>query len=145
MIDIRELTNEEELIEAFPVMHQLRTHLDLSNYLELVGEAQVKHDYKIHALYDENEIIAVIGYMPMTTLYYGRFIWICDFVTDSNKRAKGYGRKLLTFIEDQAEEEGYECVSLSSGLQREDAHRFYEEKKGYDKKSYVFELDIGEK
>ncbi|WP_369816896.1 hypothetical protein [Salinicoccus sp. YB14-2] len=30
MIDIRELTNEEELIEAFPVMHQLRPHLDLS-------------------------------------------------------------------------------------------------------------------
>lgn len=143
MNDIRELTNEEELVEAFPVMQQLRTHLDLSTYLELVKEAQDKHDYRIHALHDMNEIVAVIGYMPMTTLYYGRFIWICDFVTDSNKRSKGYGRKLLSFIEGQAKKDGFECVSLSSGLQREDAHRFYEEKMNYDKKSYVFKLDIG--
>lgn len=41
----------------------------------------------------------------------------------------------MKFIEDQAEEEVYECVSLSSGLQREDAHRFYEENIGYDKRA----------
>ena len=139
---IRELKTEAELNEAFPIMQQLRTHLDLRTYLELIKEAQEKHDYRMHTLYDAEEIVAVIGYMPMTTLYYGRFIWICDFVTDSNKRSKGYGRKLLSFIEDQAAKDGYESVALSSGLQREDAHRFYEEKMNYDKKSYVFKLDL---
>ncbi|MCD2136762.1 GNAT family N-acetyltransferase [Salinicoccus halitifaciens] len=142
MNDIRELKTEAELTEAFPIMQQLRTHLDLRTYLELIKEAQEKHDYRMHALYDAEEIVAVIGYMPMTTLYYGRFLWICDFVTDSNKRSKGYGRKLLSFIEDQAAKDGYESVSLSSGLQRKDAHRFYEEKMNYDKKSYVFKLDL---
>lgn len=142
MDDIRELKAQAELTEAFPVMQQLRTHLDLRTYLELIKEAQEKHDYRMHALYDNQQIVAVIGYMPMTTLYYGRFIWICDFVTDSNKRSKGYGRKLLSFIEDQAAKDGYESVSLSSGLQREDAHRFYEEKMNYDKKSYIFKLDL---
>lgn len=139
---IRELKTEAELNEAFPIMQQLRTHLDLRTYLEPIKEAQEKHGYRVHALYDAEEIVAVIGYMPMTTLYYGRFIWICDFVTDSNKRSKGYGRKLLSFIEDQAAKDGYESVALSSGLQREDAHRFYEEKMNYDKKSYVFKLDL---
>ena len=139
---IRELKTEAELNEAFPIMQQLRTHLDLRTYLELIKEAQEKHGYRVHALYDAEEIVAVIGYMPMTTLYYGRFIWICDFVTDSNKRSKGYGRKLLSFIENQAAKDGYESVALSSGLQREDAHRFYEEKMNYDKKSYVFKLDL---
>lgn len=142
MNDIRELKTEAELTEAFPIMQQLRTHLDLRTYLELIKEAQEKHDYRMHTLYDAEEIVAVIGYMPMTTLYYGRFIWICDFVTDSNKRSKGYGRKLLSFIENQAAKDGYESVALSSGLQREDAHRFYEEKMNYDKKSYVFKLDL---
>lgn len=139
---IKELMTEHELTEAFPVMQQLRTHLDLNAYLDLVDEARVKHDYKTHALYDDNEIVAVIGYMPMITLYYGRFIWICDFVTDDNRRSKGYGKKLLSFIEEQAKKDGYECIALSSGLQKEDAHRFYEEKMNYDKKSYVFKLDL---
>src|SRR5690625_3374358 len=142
MNDIRELKTEAELTEAFPVMQQLRTHLDLRPYLELIKEVQEKHGYRVHALYDAEEIVAVIGYMPMTTLYYGRSIWICDFVTDSKKRSKGYGRELLSFIEDQAAKEGYESLALSSGLQREDAHRFYEEKMNYDKKSYVFKLDL---
>lgn len=141
--DIKELTTENDLTDAFPVMKQLRTHLDLKKYLKLIEEARVIHDYKIHALYDDDEIVAVIGHMPMTTLYYGRFIWICDFVTDDSKRSKGHGKELLSFVEEQAEADGYECVALSSGLEREDAHRFYEEKMNYDKKSFVFKLGLG--
>lgn len=135
---IKELTTKNEVIQAFPVMKQLRTHLDENTYLELVAEAQDKEGYKMMALYDENEIVAVIGFQPMITLYYGRFIWVCDLVTDSNKRSKGYGEKLLTYVHNWAKDNNYESVALSSGLMRKDAHRFYEEKMDYKKVSYVF-------
>jgi len=68
--------------------------------------------------------------MPMITLYSGRFIWVCDLVTEPSERSKGYGKKLLSFVQQWSEENGYKIVSLSSGLQRIDAHRFYEEKMG---------------
>jgi GNAT superfamily N-acetyltransferase len=81
---------------------------------------------------------AVTGFMPMITLYNGRFIWVCDLVTDPDQRSKGYGEALLSYVENWAKDNGYNIVSLSSGLQREAAHRFYEEKMEYDKVSYVF-------
>ena len=78
----------------------------------------------------------------MITLYYGRFVWVCDLVTDKNKRSNGYGERLLSYVHKWAKENSYENVALSSGLQRADAHRFYEEKMGYDKVSYVFKKTL---
>jgi GNAT superfamily N-acetyltransferase len=93
---------------------------------------------KIAALYDNEKMVAVIGFMPMITLYNGRFIWVCDLVTDLENRSKGYGELLLNYVHNWSKENGYDIVSLSSGLQRIDAHRFYENKMEYDKVSYVF-------
>lgn len=139
---IKEIKSKNEIVEAFPVMKQLRTHLDVNSYLELVLDAQENDRYQMFALVDEGEIVAVIGFKPMITLYYGRFVWICDLVTDMNNRSKGYGKQLLTYVHRWAKDNNYETVALSSGLQREDAHRFYEERMNYDKVSYVFKKSL---
>ncbi|AKG73909.1 GNAT family N-acetyltransferase [Salinicoccus halodurans] len=139
---IKELHTEDEIQDAFPIMQQLRSHLDQETYLDLVLEAKEKDSYKMFALIHEAEIVAVTGFKPMITLYYGRFVWVCDLVTDTNKRSKGYGEKLLGFVHDWAAEKGYESVALSSGLQRTEAHRFYENKMDYDKASYVFKNNL---
>lgn len=141
-LTIKELQTQNEVIEAFPIMRQLRTHLDESTYLELVKEAQEKDSYKMYALLDGNQIVAVTGFKPMITLYYGRFVWVCDLVTDNNKRSNGYGEKLLTYVHEWARKNKYESVALSSGLQRTDAHRFYEERMNYNRVSYVFKTSI---
>ncbi|MGD6941463.1 GNAT family N-acetyltransferase [Cytobacillus gottheilii] len=137
-ISIRELTTQKEWQEAYPVMKQLRTHLTEEQYLELVEEAAEKEQYTLAALYVNNKVAALAGFMPMITLYNGKSIWVCDLVTDSAHRSKGYGEKLLNYVHDWANEKGFHIVSLSSGLQRKDAHRFYENKMEYDKVSYVF-------
>ncbi|GGB57177.1 GNAT family N-acetyltransferase [Virgibacillus dakarensis] len=137
-LTIRELQTREEIIEAFPIMNQLRTHLDKHTYLDLVVDAQKNDNYKLVALFNDQKIVAVTGFKPMITLYYGRFVWVCDLVTDTSKRSNGYGEKLLSFVQEWAKEHHYTSVALSSGLQRKAAHRFYEKKMGYDKVSYVF-------
>nr|WP_111645624.1 GNAT family N-acetyltransferase [Anoxybacillus vitaminiphilus] len=135
---IKELQTDQEILQAFPVMRHLRTHLEEHSYLALVHEAREKEGYRLFAFYDHNKIVAVVGFMPMITLYNGRFIWVCDLVTEPSERSKGYGEKLLSYVHQWSKENGYKIVSLSSGLQRVDAHRFYEEKMHYDKVSYVF-------
>lgn len=141
-LSIKELQSKEEILKAFPIMKQLRTHLDEKAYLELVAEAQEKDRYKLFALFDDNKIVAVTGIKPMITLYYGRFVWVCDLVTVENLRSKGYGEKLLTHVHEWAKENNYETVALSSGLQRLDAHRFYEDKMEYDRVSFVFKKSV---
>ncbi|MGR3764228.1 GNAT family N-acetyltransferase [Rossellomorea sp. NS-SX7] len=138
MSSIRDLSTEADWLEAYPVMKQLRNHLTPERFLELVKEAAATEGYRLAALYEEGKIVAITGFMPMLTLYNGRFIWVCDLVTDSNERSKGYGEKLLSYVEKWAKDHGYDIISLSSGLQRQDAHRFYEDKMEYEKKSFVF-------
>ena len=135
---IKELVTEKDWRNAFPIMQQLRTHLDEASFLSLVKEAKELENYQLVSLYDDGKMVAVVGFMPMLTLYHGKFVWVCDLVTDSNVRSKGYGEILLSYVHDWAENNGFDIVSLSSGLQRVDAHRFYENKMKYDKVSYVF-------
>lgn len=135
---IKELVTEKDWRNAFPIMQQLRTHLDEASFLSLVKEAKELENYQLVSLYDDGRMVAVVGFMPMLTLYHGKFVWVCDLVTDSNVRSKGYGKILLSYVHDWAENNGFDIVSLSSGLQRVAAHRFYENKMKYDKVSYVF-------
>ncbi|MCM3764540.1 GNAT family N-acetyltransferase [Neobacillus niacini] len=135
---IKQLKTKQEWLEAFPVMKQLRTHLNEESFLELMEEAVEKEDYQMAALYEDNQVRAVIGYQPAINLYNGRHVWVCDLVTDAENRSNGYGAALLAYVEAWGKENGYESISLSSGLQRVGAHRFYQEKMDYDKVSYVF-------
>ncbi|WP_067727415.1 GNAT family N-acetyltransferase [Oceanobacillus damuensis] len=142
MLVMKELLSKDEIIEAYPIMRQLRTHLDENTYLELVMDAKEKDSYKIFALVDAGKIVAVTGFKPMITLYYGRFVWVCDLVTEKTMRSKGYGEKLLGYVHEWAMENNYESIALSSGLQRTDAHRFYEDRMNYEKVSYVFKTSL---
>jgi len=139
---IKELTTEQAWREAYEVMRQLRTYLDESSYVELVKEAVEVDRYHLAALYDGRKMAAVVGFKPMTTLYYGRFVWVCDLVTDEYSRSKGYGEQLLNFVHQWAEQHNFSSVALSSGLQRQDAHRFYQKRMGYSKVSYVFKKEL---
>ena len=139
---IKEMRTKEQWREAFQVMQELRQHLDEKTYLDLVEEAHQKDMYRLFALYDGDELVAVTGFKPMITLYYGRFVWVCDLVTSEEHRSKGYGEKLLTFVENWAVENGYQSVALSSGIQKKEAHRFYKEKMSYDQVSYVFKKGL---
>ncbi|MCD7034781.1 GNAT family N-acetyltransferase [Metabacillus sp. GX 13764] len=142
MKKIEHLATEKEWLEAFGVLQQLRPHLTEETFLELVRLAEEKEGYRISVLRADGKIVSVIGYMPMITLYYGRFIWVCDLVTDADERSKGYGEELLAAIEEGAKAEGYDGIALSSGLQRKDAHRFYEEKMNFEKASYAFKKNF---
>jgi len=75
-------------------------------------------------------------------LYYGEHIWVYELVTDEAKRGKGYGKLLLSYVDKYASDNALNCVALSSGLQREEAHKFYEKSMGYEKVSYVFKKEI---
>ncbi|PPA70672.1 GNAT family N-acetyltransferase [Jeotgalibacillus proteolyticus] len=132
----------EQWKDVYPLMKQLRTHVSEEEFISLTQAAKTEHQYKLVGVWENNEVKGLVGFMPMTTLYYGRFIWICDLVTDENERSKGFGKELLSFVEGYAASHGFSKVALSSGLNRQDAHRFYEEKGAYDRASFVFKKDL---
>ena len=140
MIEIKEL-DINELEKAFPIVSQLRTHLSLEDYINLV-KIMKPNGYRIFCLFESGEIVSYAGIAVLTNLYYGEHIWVYELVTDEAKRNKGYGKLLLAYIENYAKDNLLNCVALSSGLQKEEAHRFYENAMNYDKVSYVFKKNL---
>lgn len=140
-IAIRELSTEDEWRQAFPVLRQLRPHLDEATYLASVREMR-EQGYTLFGLFCGKELAAVAGVIRLTNLYYGRHVWVYDLVTREDRRSRGYGEALLRHIHEWAKRCGCGVVALSSGLQRTRAHRFYEEKMGYERTSYVFKKTL---
>ncbi len=138
MIEIQELTSHEEFREAFPVMRELRTRLDEAAYLSLL-EKMIPEGYRLFALRNSGKIVALAGIAILTNFYYDRYVYVYDLITATEARSRGFGRHLLAFIESFARQENCETIALSSGLQRADAHRFYEHYMHYKKSSYVFQ------
>lgn len=135
-VETRQIRTDAERREAFPVMRELRTHLDEAAFLRLLSEMEPE-GYRLFALRDAGRIVALAGVAVCTNLYHGRHVWVYDLVTAGAARSKGYGARLLAFVEDFARENGCDTVALSSGFARVDAHRFYE-REGYNKTSFVF-------
>lgn len=140
---IVELTTREEWRRAWPVMRELRGHLDEERWLGLM-DVMKPDGYRLLSLQTgEGTIVALAGIRVATNLYYGRHVWVYELVTAGTSRSRGHGRAILGHVEELAAAEGCETVALSSGLERTDAHRFYEDHMGYDRVSYSFTKRVG--
>lgn len=134
---ILELTTQNQFLEAFPILNQLRTDLTEVSYLELLTQMK-QNGYKLFALYREQSIIVVAGISLQVNFYNKKYVFVYDLITDAAHRSQGYGYRLLSYIDEWAKSNGAQFVALESGIQRIDAHRFYEEKLNYDKWCYSF-------
>lgn len=141
-VEIKELTTEEEFRRAYPVMNELRTHLmDIGEYEGALSEMR-RGGYRLFAALDRDDIVALAGVAIRTNFYYGRFLYVYDLITSESERSKGHGKVLLDHLEELARTDGCQTIALSSGVQRADAHRFYEDKMDYERASYVFKKTL---
>jgi GNAT superfamily N-acetyltransferase len=138
---IHELTTEAEWLDACPVMVQLRTHLDEDDYLDYMRE-MTADGYRLFAASVDGEVVALAGVGVEVNMYDGRHAWVYDLVTDADRRSEGHGLALLSFVDEWAAGNGCDLVALSSGIEREDAHRFYENRAGMERTSYVYKRTL---
>ncbi|MDQ1245125.1 MAG: hypothetical protein QG565_1466 [Campylobacterota bacterium] len=134
-MQIREL-DLRELLMAYEVVSQLRTTLTYDEFEDLIYEMR-KSEYKMIGIIDKEMLITYAGIAIQTNLYHKRHLYVFDLVTDEKHRGEKYGAMMLEYLNDYAKMGMCENIVLSSGFQREDAHRFYE-KNGFCKKSFVF-------
>lgn len=134
-MQIREL-DLKELLSAYDVVSQLRTTLTYDEFEDLIYEMR-SMEYKMFGIMDGEKLITYAGVAIQTNLYHKRHLFVFDLVTDEKHRSNGYGEMMLEYLRDFAKMGMCENIVLSSGIQREDAHRFYE-KNGFVKKSFVF-------
>lgn len=138
---VRELTAETDIQEAFPVLRELRSHLEPEE-MEALYEQMHEEGYRLFGRYDTaGDLVAVAGVTLGTNFYLGRHVFVHDLVTTEARRSEGHGKVLLTYIHAWAADRDCDTVELESGLWREEAHRFYEQL-DYEKYCYSFKYEV---
>lgn len=116
--------SDADITRCFPVLAQLRPHLDAQKFLLRVRD-QMADNFHLAYLADAEAVRSVAGFRIMNMLFSGRTLYVDDLVTDESSRSRGYGDKLFDWLVNHARAAGCEHFSLDSGTQRVDAHRFY--------------------
>lgn len=134
-MQIREL-DLKELLTAYEVVSQLRTSLSYKEFEDLIYDMRGM-EYKMLGIMDGETLITYAGVALQTNLYYKRHLYVYELVTDEKYRGEKYGEMMLEYLNDYAKMGMCENIVISSDLEKDDAHRFYE-KNGFSKKSFVF-------
>jgi GNAT superfamily N-acetyltransferase len=124
-MNIRIAITDAEIAACYPVMRELRPHIREEQFLSRV-RCQESAGYRLAYVQEQDGVVAVAGFRVGENLAWGNFLYVDDLVTYSGHRSKGYGAKLLSWLQEQAAIQGCEQIHLDSGAQRKDAHRFYE-------------------
>jgi GNAT superfamily N-acetyltransferase len=132
--------DEEEIRRCYPVLRQLRPHLDESALVRQVIRQQAQ-GYFLAYLESETEIRSVAGYRFCENLFSGKLMYVDDLVTNSEDRSKGFGQILFDWLVAEARKKGCSQLTLDSGVQRFGAHRFYL-RKGMDIVAHHFAMRL---
>ncbi len=127
----------DDVAETWPVMRQLRPHLDLDAYVTIVARMRSVEGFRLAAASVEGRIGAVAGFRVIEMLYSGRVLQVDDLVTDEASRSLGLGTAMLDWLTDEARRQDCGQIHLDSGVHRLDAHRFYE-REGFQKLAWHF-------
>jgi GNAT superfamily N-acetyltransferase len=140
------LAQDDAAVRAcLPVLAQLRPDLVRqapAEALARIRRLEQSHGYLLAAGFEDGAVRTVAGFRVGESLAWGRFLYVDDLVTDAPHRGRGHGSALLTWLIERAREAGCDELHLDSGVQRADAHRFYEGH-GLSFASHHFRLRLG--
>lgn len=121
-------------------MVQLRAHLTLLDFVTQV-QSQMQAGYQLAYASNSECVCSVAGVRISESLAWGRFLYVDDLITDAQMRSQNYGHQLLDWLIQYARQQDCAQLHLDSGLQRLDAHRFYQ-REGLQISSYHFALKL---
>ncbi|GAB3802894.1 GNAT family N-acetyltransferase [Humibacter antri] len=110
---------------CFPVFAELRPHLDEESFLDR-WQVQARAGYEIaYVQDDEGVVVAAAGYREMTTMAWGRILYLDDLIARSDHVGTGLGTALLRYLQDETRRRGCDELHLDTGYTRHAAHRSY--------------------
>lgn len=122
---IRIAASDDEIAACYTVMRELRPHVAADEFVARVRRQEVD-GYRLAYVAASVGVVAVAGFRIGENLAWGRFLYVDDLVTLPAFRSMGYGAELLAWLKGRAAADGCQQMHLESGVQRKDAHRFYE-------------------
>lgn len=136
--------DERLLADVLPVLRELRTQLTAGQLRDIYRQGHPQ-GLRFLAAFEDGRCVGVAGWRIFHTTSSIRKLYVDDLVTTEMQRSTGVGRLLLEELGRRAVDAGCTCIDLDSGVQRQDAHRFYF-REGFSISSFHFRrpLRIGD-
>ena len=129
-MQVRELSTDDEIRAAFPLMAALRERIRDRPYAEdlFVEEVRVQEvdGYRLVGGFVDDKLVVLAGVRPGHTLARGPHAFVDDLVTQPNLQGRGYATALLRWVGRHAAENNLPRVYLDS---RASALGFYDRMK----------------
>jgi len=104
-------------------------HRQLRTALPVDYEGKMKHVFaggaRMCVAVEGDAIAGIAVYRMYENTFSGKQLYVDDLVTDERRRSTGVGRALLGYLEQKARAAKFDTLSLDSGTQRAQAHKFY--------------------
>lgn len=139
-MNVRELKGGDAAALAFPILRELRPHVDPAAFLEVLENAP---GYRIFGAFEDGGCVGVLGCRVLLDFVHGRHLYVDDLVVTEKRRSGGVGAQLLAFAAALAREEKCIGVRLCTGTENEGGRRFYE-RHGYRLRSVAYKKALDE-
>ena len=123
--EIRTIKSALEMLQCFEVALVLRPHLNRSNWAVRIAEMVAHEKYTLKGIFNEEQLVAFIGFRIMTTLHSGNIIYIDDLCTLEKYRGRGFASQLLTHVREVATSQHMDAVVLDTGFDNHTAQKLY--------------------
>ena len=122
---IKDLETKNAMMDAFLLINQMYKKMDYQAFETALDEMILHNNYKMTAGYIDNKMIAVSGYWISRMLYCGRYLQVSNLVVDENFRGRGYGQKILNYLENKARNLSCDKMVLDSFTENKKSHSLY--------------------
>lgn len=110
---------------CWPALRQLRPHLQDADDLAARWARQRDEGYRLAYVEQDGAVVAALGYRVLTTLAWGKIVYVDDLVALDSHHGQGHGSRLLAWIKEEARRLDCDAVHLDTGYQRHAAHKAY--------------------
>lgn len=127
--DIVPLNTEAQWLEAFPIAQVLWPELQADSYVRSLASMSTK-GYVMYGMRSDGLLVGVAGVQEIELLARGRILWLFDMATHPKHQGKGFGARMLSFLQEHARLNGYSRLLLHTGASREATISFYRSQLG---------------
>ncbi len=140
-LKIKDLNTIEEMASAFDLVSQMYSQMSFEDYISRLQEMIERNDFKMVAVYIDDEMVGVSGYWIFMMLYCGRYLQASNLIVSQNFRSQGVGKKILDYLEKKAKISGCQKVVLDSYVENKKSHPLYY-REGFYIRGFHFMKDI---
>ena len=124
-VELRYVDQEDDIWTCYPLIRQLRPHLDSEQEFLRRWQHQTSQGYRLLVLWHGTQPVGLAGFRVQDNLVHGRFVYVDDFVIDASCRSRGYGKILIERLKAEAKLRGCAKLLLDAAMGNTLGHRFY--------------------